>query len=395
MMKKTQTMKTMKTFSNMLCAAAAALLLTACGGVPEKTLAAQADFALQWSAITGEMSSFSQMGLMAHGKPGAKGMRVCTVSRSGAVRVFSVADGEMLYQVLLPLIRGEVVTAGAECGGDIIAAVSGDGVLHVRQIGGGELWTQDMNARVFGAPLLANKKLFVLGLKGRLVAYTQRQGRELWRYASPRESRLRTPLDSAPVLDDGVLYAGLNDGILVALDESNGRVLWENIVALPSGNNAVANLLDVTTPVAGAGRVCAVAYQGGVACFTRGGERLWSYALSGRTRAAMDDKAETVFVSDIDGALHAFDAQTGALRWRVETAAESLSAPLVVGGKVLVGDGEGNVHAFFADSGEAAALLQVAKGAVVHLRRLPGSGGGSDVLILTQDGQVARLQVAE
>lgn len=369
------------------------LALTACGGGSGKTPPLQlskpaeesrtASLHLRWQVNVGNMSPLLQPAL------NADGSRVCTISRSGQVQMRATADGSET-RAAFNLHTAEEISAAAGCDGDIAAAVSADGTLHVHHATRGELWTLPLHTRAYAAPLLASGRLFVLGLDGRLRALTQRKGRELWRYDSPREKTLRTPLESSPVLAGKVLYVGVNSGVLIALTPSNGRVLWENAVSLPGGNNAIANILDVTTPAVSRTRVCATAYQGGVACFARGdGTRLWHTPLSAQVRATFDESGDRLFVSESSGVLHAFHADNGKVLWRTPTARQ-LSAPLASKEVVLVGDDSGRVHAFFADNGNYATAVQIGGGKVLHLQQLPDG----DVLVLSQGGRLTRLQVS-
>ena len=353
----------MRKLSKRLGAAALLFALAACGGgsggaqkvtlTKAATETRTATLEVQWQAEAGTMSALLQVALT------DDGAQICTVSQGGRVHRFAAADGKAARDDF-NLNAAEEITAGIGCAGETAAAISADGILHVQHAARGKLWAKDLRTRAFAAPLLAGGKLFALGLDGRLLAYTQRSGRELWRYVSPRRTPLRTPLDSSPVLADGALYIGVNSGVVIALNPANGRVLWENSVALPGGSNAIANILDVTTPAVSRRRVCATAYQGGVSCFTRAdGERLWHHALSAQVRAAFGAKGERLFVSEAGGDLYGFRAADGSVLWRTATAMQ-LSAPLAAGELVLVG---GCLRA-------RARLLRGQR----QLRRLAGSG---------------------
>lgn len=366
--------------------AATALLLAACGGgagggsapLPEVQPSA---LSLLWKAKVGGMAPLLQPALIDG--------RICTVSQGGLALLTEVADGS---QTRLPPVEGESgYTAGAGCRGDIVAAVSGSGWLRVIHAEQGLLWQQDLKTRVYGAPLLANGRVFVVGLDGRVLAYTLRKGREVWRHVSA-STAVRTPLESAAVIHNDTLFAGLAGGALVALDPSSGRVKWENEVAAPAGGyNEVANILDVATPAAYGSRVCAAAYQSAVACFNvRSGERLWSQPLAAYTRAAFSADGRWLFATDSGGALHRFDAASGELHWRQETG-QALSAPLFAGGHVLAGDGSGALHVFDAASGERVASLNLNGGAVIHLSALPAQPG--EFIALSAGGWLHRLRL--
>jgi serine/threonine-protein kinase len=61
--------------------------------------------------------------------------------------------------------------------------------------------------------------------------------------------------------------------------------------------------------------------------------------------------AETIYVGANDGALYAFDATTGAPRWRYQTGGDQVSTPLIAGESAYVGASDGYVYALDAATG--------------------------------------------
>ena len=90
--------------------------------------------------------------------------------------------------------------------------------------------------------------------------------------------------------------------------------------------------------------MCAVAYQGRVACFDIiRGNLLWSRDLSSLSGLAGDDKS--FYVSDDKGAVHALDKTSGASIWKQEALAQRrIGGPQLVGDFVGVVDVEGYLH---------------------------------------------------
>src|SRR4029079_6751109 len=97
----------------------------------------------------------------------------------------------------------------------------------------------------------------------------------------------------------------------------------------------------VTRPLGVKQQVCAVAYQGRLACFdvTRGTLN-WSRDVSSLAGLAGDGK--NVYVTDDKRAAQAFDRNTSASVWKQERLAErKIGGPQVVGEFVAVIDPEG------------------------------------------------------
>ncbi len=363
------------------------LAVGGCGIAPSEPLSPDhsATIRVQWDASVGDMSPLLQPTVTRDG-------HICTVSANGRVSYLNAETGERArLEINLPHERNDDYIAGAGCAEDYVAAVSGDGWLRVHHIVNGLAWQKDLKSRVFGKPLIAKGKLYILGLDGRLLAFTLRRGRELWRYVSPLENLVRTPLDSSLVTDGSTVYGGIDNGAIIALDQANGRVLWENTVSLPSGNNEIANILDVTTPILFGNLACATAFQSGVACFnSNSGERLWHYLLPSQRRAALSSDGSQLFATDADGIVYAFNSRNGELLWRQKTD-NVLSAPVAVNGMVLVGDTGGSIYAYSADSGELVTLLGLSGSAIIDVQRMPGSN--ENILALSLDGNLYHLHV--
>ena len=110
-------------------------------------------------------------------------------------------------------------------------------------------------------------------------------------------------IESSPAIADGVVYVGVGDGTLLALDFDTAAMQWS---------------------------------------YTAG-------ALIGESSPAVADG--TVYVGDLDGVLHAVDATDGRPRWTFETEAEIRSSPVVVDGTVLVGSYDAYLYAVDAATG--------------------------------------------
>ena len=162
------------------------------------------------------------------------------------------------------------------------------------------------------------------------------------------------------VVRDGMLYVGFPGGKLVALDASNGAQLWEATVALPRGATELERVADVMgNPAADERQVCAVAYQGRVACFDRrNGAPLWARDTSSNSGLAMDDR--NVYVTDDKDAVTAYDKTSGRAGWRQDKLARrQVTAPLALGDWVVVADREGVVHVLSAEDGSFVARASV------------------------------------
>mgnify|MGYP002357307962 FL=1 len=164
--------------------------------------------------------------------------------------------------------------------------------------------------------------------------------------------------------------------------------MWEVPVALPRGATELERIADISSlPVVDRQQICAVAYQGRVACFDlANGSMLWSRDVS--SSVGMDVDSSHVYVSDDKGSVLAFDRQTGASLWKQDKLANRrLTRPLVVGSQVAVADFQGFVHLLDRNDGAFAGRIATDGSPVVgELRRL-----GDGLLVQTSKGGVFAL----
>ena len=128
-------------------------------------------------------------------------------------------------------------------------------------------------------------------------------------------------------------------------------------------------------------QVCAVAYQGRLACFdaTRGTLN-WSRDLSSLYGLAGDGKH--IYATDDKGAVHALDRSTGASVWKQDLLAlPQIGGPQIVGDLVGVVDIEGYLH-----------LMSTTNGAYVGRMATDGSAPTSQPVALRRQRAVAIVQ---
>jgi len=156
----------------------------------------------------------------------------------------------------------------------------------------------------------------------------------------------------------GAVFAGFPGGRLVALDMATGNVGWEGVVAIPRGATELERVADITSlPIIDDQRLCAVAFQGRVACFDpSSGTALWSREGSSATGLAVDSRY--LFLTDEKDAVLALDKTSGASIWKQDKmSGRRVSAPLVFGRYIVVGDYQGYVHILSREDGSFAARI--------------------------------------
>lgn len=301
-----------------------------------------------WKAETGDAAGFLL-------QPQAEGDDVFAAGGGRVVRV-AVPTGQVAWRIE----TGVRLSAGAGVAGDLVLVGGSKGELLALDRGNGQSrWKVNLSSEVVGQLLRAGGIVVVRTGDGRVHGLAVADGARKWLYTRNLPS-LTLRGSGGMVLRDDVLYAGFPGGKLVALNAANGAQLWESTVALPRGATQLERVADVMGPPAvDARQVCAVAYQGRVACFDRRtGAPLWTRDTSSNSGLAMDERA--VYVTDDKDAVTAYDKATGRAIWRQDKLARrAVTAPLALGAWLVVGDGEGWVHVLSADDGRFVARAKV------------------------------------
>jgi len=280
------------------------------------------------------------------------GNTVAVASSDGTVAAFDASSGAAQWRAQV----GGPIAAGVGSDGTFAAVVTRANELVVLEAGR-EIWRQKMPAQAYTAPLVAGGRVFVLAADRSVSAFDARLGRKLWNQQRPGESLVLRQAGVLLAVGD-TLVAGLS-GRLVGLDPSTGAVRWEAPVASPRGTNDIERLVDLVGPVSRDGdTVCARAFQAAVACVNAArGNLLWSKPALGVVGVAGDDKH--VFGVESDGQIMAWLRSDGERAWVSEQLRyRNLSAPLVVGSSVAVGDATGLVH--WLSRADGAALTRMA-----------------------------------
>ncbi|HET9046132.1 MAG TPA: outer membrane protein assembly factor BamB [Casimicrobiaceae bacterium] len=212
-------------------------------------------------------------------------------------------------------------------------------------------WTARVSSEVVAPPRIAEGVVVVFSGDGRIYGLNAGDGRTRWVNA-----RTLPPLiirnTAGGVAARGGIFTGTPGGRLLALDALTGTIGWEGAVANPKGATELERIADVTSlPYVDGRSVCAVAYQGRVACFDiERGTLIWSRDLSSLTGLAGDER--NIYVTDDKGNVHALDKSSGASVWKQDVLApRKIGGPQLVGAYVGIIDVEGYLHLLAASDG--------------------------------------------
>lgn len=280
---------------------------------------------------------------------------VFVTGEAGRVSRLNVQNGSEAWRVDL----GRMLSSGTGAGGGLVLAGGLKGeVFALDATSGAKRWEVSLSSAVSAPPAIESGVVVVRTGDGKIHGLDASDGSRKWLYTRQLPALALQGL-SGLTIRDGVVYAGFPGGKLAAIKLANGIQQWEVNVSLPRGATELERVNDVAgKPMVDAQKVCAVTYQGRVACFGRArGELLWARDMSSDTGLGMDE--QFIYVTDDKDAVIAMDKETGRAAWRQDKLANrQITAPLSLGKFVVVADLEGYVHVLSAEDGSFAARLQ-------------------------------------
>ncbi len=336
-----------------------------------------------WSADCGAGSGDAQLALTLVGD----GERVYCADPEGGVAAFAAADGRSLWRVAtdLPISGGPGLGAGR--------VVVGSADAHIAALAatdGTELWRARLSSEVLARPAVGAGVVAVQTADGRLAAHDADSGQRLW-FFDTSVPALSLRGTSPPLIADDQVIAGFANGKLAAFTERDGRQLWEAAIALPRGRSELDRMVDIdAAPVLRGDTLYAVAYQGRVAALaSRSGTLLWAREFS--SSSGLDVSGARLYIVDDQDHVWALDASGGASYWRQEQLQyRKLTAPVMVGEeRVAVGDLEGYLHFLDAADGHLVARFKVGSAPLLT----PPLVRGDTVYSLSASGELVALRV--
>lgn len=315
----------------------------------------------------------------------AHGNTLYTVNKNGLLVATDIKNHSRLWRVF----ADKTITSGPAYAQDMIVFTTIDGAVYaIDAKTGKQRWQAQLPNQVLGKPTIYAGDVFVKTIDDQVFALNTGNGKIDWSYTRDApELVLRS--GASPLVFGNRVLVGLSSGYLVALDRRNGRLLWQQAVTTPKGSYDVERMVDITiTPVVVDGVVYVASYQGHIAAYNlASGKRLWQRNISAYSGIAANQNA--LFITDASGNLWAFDRNNGQVKWRQSVLAHrGLTAPVLMGNNIIVGDKLGYLH-----------WLTQAEGKIVARAQLTDSGAlistplviDNTVYALASDGRLQAI----
>jgi outer membrane protein assembly factor BamB len=226
-----------------------------------------------------------------------------------------------------------------------------------------ERWRVETDGRTAPTPVLADGVLYFGGDDGVLWAVDAETGAERWRFTAA------AAIGAPPAVSDGTVYVGDRTGMLYALDAETGTPRWQINVLTPAesatfnasswtysispveidGVVVVASGEGPSAPAVADGMVVVPAASVSLvrALDAATGAPIWRYPASENT--AMKSQA----------GIFAIDAATGQQRWYFGTNSQVFSTPAIADGVVYIGSQKAGISAIDLANGTARWIVRI------------------------------------
>ena len=301
-----------------------------------------------------------------HLQPAIVGDNIFAASRDGRVYAFEKLSGKKLWSVDLsdqPFYeekRSARLSGGlAAADGRIYVGSENGQMLALKQETGELIWHTDVGGEVLATPATDSGKVVISTGAGQLLALNGETGKIDWTVTS-EQPNLTLRGTAAPVIAAGGVLYGRADGKIGIVLLQNGQLVNETRVATPHGQTDLDRMVDVdAAPVIVDDELYAVAYNGQlISRKLISGDELWK-----RKYASYQDMGigvNDIAITDSKSHIYLIDRSTGTEKWsNTQLEYRNLTAPLVLGDYIVVGDGEGYLYWISQTTGKIAAMQEV------------------------------------
>ena len=263
---------------------------------------------------------------------------------------------------------------------------------------GAVVWAKQFDAGMTAPATVAGNRLYVVSADSMSGALDSATGKTDWQLpGAPAPSSMVG--GAAPAIAGDLVLLPTPGGELIAARRDNGQIVWRTVVAGTRVGMAYASVTDVTGDPVVQGDVVYVGNQAGrvVALDRTDGTQLW--ATQEAAYGPVWPVGGSVFLMSDRNRLVRLDANDGKVIWSqplplfTETRERRRAqiyphyGPLLAGGRLIVGSGDGALRSFDPVSGAVTGEVPLRSGAAVSPIAVAGR-----LYVVTRDGQLVAFR---
>ena len=296
---------------------------------------------------------------------------VYVASRSGQVKAVDLSNGHTIWdknlsQSTLFSSKTALFSGGVSADDKYVYIGSERAVVYALDRNDGNvIWEKPVRGEVLARPVSSADKLIIHTANGNLQALNRNTGADEW------DVMLEVPPlsvrgNSTPIIAHGAAIFGDDTGHVNAYYINNGQLIWQQRISQPSGSTEIAKLNDVdSTPVIEGNLAYAIGYNGNVVALDlSNGQIVWRKEM-GSTHSFVVD-SQQLFVVDQNDNVRAVSKNGGAILWtQAGLLHRQLTDPVIYENYIVVGDFEGYLYWLDKDNGEIVAKTQVSSSGLI------------------------------
>ncbi|CAD6512538.1 outer membrane protein assembly factor BamB [Candidatus Profftia tarda] len=291
-----------------------------------------------------------------HPSSTCQGNRIYAADRRGFVKAIDAGNGEVIWST-------NIVEKNAWCSHKTsllsgVLGVSGSKVFlgseralvyALNSMNGTKLWKTKVAGEVISRPVVTDNLVLIHTTNGMLQALQESDGAIKWTV------NLGTPTltlrgESAPAIVHGAAIVGGDNGYVSAVLLKNGRIIWQQYIAELIGSTEIKRIRDVdTTPIVVNDIVYTLGYNGNFASLDlRSGHIQWKYPMSSVHDFIVD--SDRIYIIDQDDCILSLSTDGGALLWKQpDLFHRKLTTPVLYNKSLVVGDSAGYLYKISTD----------------------------------------------
>ena len=294
-------------------------------------------------------------------KPAVVGDTLYVAANNGTVMAINKSDGRTQWRERI----NEDITGGTGAGGGMVLVGTRDAqVIALDQENGERLWSASVSSEVLAAPQSDGRVVVAQTIDGRLFGLDPATGEQRWVYEStvPALSLRGT---STPIITGNTVLAGFANGMVAAVDVTNGFLMWEERVAIPQGRYDIERIIDVDGSLLLSGNaVYLSSYQGNLmALDVQSGRIVWG--MPGSSYNGLAVGLGNIYWVDSFGHVFAVQNNTERTVWENdELRLRRVTTPVTINNYIAVADYEGYLHLISQLNGRFASRTRIDRNGV-------------------------------
>lgn len=312
---------------------------------------------------------------------------IVVTDRQGTVISFDLNTGKELWQTELDII----ISGGVGGNNNHLVLTGRNGHVILLDGTGKLLWKVDASSEVLMPAQIAGNLIIIRSVDGRISALNLENGEEKWTFKRDVPA-LSLRGNSSPILKQGYIFNGLDNGRLIALDLLDGHTVFDIAVATPSGRSELERLIDIDGySVINNDTLYMSSYQGRIVSIDiRRGQLNWSRKLS--TYSGVEYATSGLFTSDDKDHIWALDSSNGATLWKQEKLkARQITRPVSMKNTIVVADYEGYLHWLSPFDGHFLARIDTDGSGVI----VPPIVHDGRLYVITRDGELFAYSISQ